>query len=94
MSLLRIKELEAQLARRDERIAVLEQDNHRVLMALKGVMPWVVTQEVACNGLKCREPICMSCSPDSEESARLAQAANAVAAELIKSFFFVDGKSV
>lgn len=35
MSLLRIKELEAQLARRDERIAELEKGNQQLLAALK-----------------------------------------------------------
>lgn len=48
-------------AQRDELLAVLE-----------GVLPWVVTQEVACHGLKCREPVCMSCSSDSEEAAEKA----------------------
>lgn len=48
-----------------ERIKLLED-------ALRGVLPWVVTQEVACSGLKCREPICMSCDSDSEANAQLA----------------------
>jgi hypothetical protein len=48
-----------------ERVAVLEQ-------ALRGVLPWVVTQVVACNGLKCREDVCMSCNSDAEDNAQLA----------------------
>lgn len=48
-----------------ERVRVLED-------ALRGVLPWVVTQEVACNGLKCREDVCMSCNSDSAEAAEKA----------------------
>lgn len=57
--------------------------NKQLLAALKSVLPWVVTQEIACNGLKCREQVCMSCSFDSEKSAQLASNAYAVAAEAI-----------
>ncbi len=40
--------------------------------AIAGLMPWVVTQVVACNGLKCRELVCESCSCDAEENAQKA----------------------
>lgn len=59
-------------ARLEERIKVLED-------ALRAVLPWVVTQEVACNGLKCREAVCMSCDSDSEANAQLACDAYAAA---------------
>lgn len=57
--------------------------NQQLLAALKTVLPWVVTQEIACNGLKCREPVCMSCSFDSEKSSQQAAADYAVAAASI-----------
>lgn len=55
-----------------ERITVLEN-------ALRQVLPWVVTQEVACNGLKCREAVCMSCNSDSKDNAQKACGAYAIA---------------
>jgi len=55
-----------------ERVRVLED-------ALRGVLPWVVTEEVACNGLKCREAVCMSCDSDSKANAQLACDAYCVA---------------
>lgn len=57
--------------------------NTRLLDALKNVLPWVVTQEVACNGLKCREAVCMSCDSDSEANAEKAAQAYAVANQAI-----------
>lgn len=47
--------------------------------ALEAVLPWVVTQEVACHGLKCREAVCMSCDSDSEANVQLACDAYGVA---------------
>jgi hypothetical protein len=52
-------------AERDARIKLLED-------VLRGVLPWVVTQEVACHGLKCREAVCMSCDSDSAANVELA----------------------
>lgn len=40
----------------------------QLLIAIKNVLPYVVTQEVACHGLKCREPVCSSCSFDWEDN--------------------------
>lgn len=60
-----------------------ERVNERLLEALKTVLPWVVSQEVACNGLKCREAVCMSCNPDSEDASQQASDACAVAAAAI-----------
>ena len=40
-----------------------------LLEALKAVMPYVVTQVVACHGLKCRESVCESCTHDAEGNA-------------------------
>jgi precorrin-6B methylase 1 len=53
----------------------LEDNRKRVKMlreAIAGLMPWVVTQVVACNGLKCRALVCESCSCDVEENAQKA----------------------
>lgn len=50
----------------------LARQRYELLAVLESIMPWVVTQEVACHGLKCREPVCMSCSSDSEEAAEKA----------------------
>jgi len=52
--------------------------------ALRGVLPWVVTQEVACSGLKCREAVCMSCSYDSEVNVQRACDAYAAAEGALK----------
>lgn len=34
--------------------------------AFKNVLPWVVTQTVACHGMKCRELVCLSCTEETE----------------------------
>lgn len=60
-----------------ERVEALEK-------ALRGVLPWVVTQVVACNGLKCREAVCMSCDSDAEDNAQLACDAYAAADAAMK----------
>lgn len=60
-----------------ERVETLEK-------ALRGVLPWVVTQVVACNGLKCREAVCMSCDSDAEDNAQLACDAYAAADAAMK----------
>lgn len=52
----------------------------KLLEALKSVLPHVVTQVVACSGLKCREPVCQSCNPDAE----------AAAEEACKAYFAAD----
>lgn len=62
----------ASLFAENQRKQQLEQQVAELVGALENVMPWVVTQEVACHGLKCREPVCMSCSSDSEEAAEKA----------------------
>lgn len=63
----------------------LAEQRDELLDALKTVMPYVVTEVIACHGLKCRESICESCNPKAEESANKAgaayQAANAVIAK-------------
>lgn len=56
----------------------------RLLEALKRTMCWVVTQKVACHGMKCRELVCESCNSESEENAEKACAAYSFARELIK----------
>lgn len=40
--------------------------------ALQNVLPFVVTQVVACHGLKCREAVCESCSIDADAAAQKA----------------------
>lgn len=40
--------------------------------ALEEVLPFVVTQVVACNGLKCREAVCESCFFDADKAAQIA----------------------
>lgn len=52
--------------------------------ALRGALPWVVTQVVACNGLKCREDVCMSCNSDAEDNAQRACDAYCVADAALK----------
>ena len=49
--------------------------NEQLLGALKNVMPWIVDQEVACNGLKCREMVCISCNSEAAENAEKASRA-------------------
>jgi len=56
-------------------LAVIEQKD----AALKGVLPFVVTQVVACHGLKCREAVCESCSTDADVAAQNACNAYGVA---------------
>jgi hypothetical protein len=58
-----------------ELLAVIEQKD----AALKGVLPFVVTQVVACHGLKCREAVCESCSTDADVAAQNACNAYGVA---------------
>lgn len=62
----------ASLFAENQRKQQLEQQVEELVGVLENVMPWVVTQEVACHGMKCREPVCMSCSSDSEEAAEKA----------------------
>jgi hypothetical protein len=40
--------------------------------AILGIMPWVVTEVIACNGLKCRQAVCESCSSGAQENAQKA----------------------
>ena len=56
-----------------------------LLAALKDVLPWVVSQRVACHGMKCREAVCESCSGEesAEESVGLACIAVANAQQTI-----------
>lgn len=54
-----------------------------LLDAIKAVMPYVVTQVVACHGLKCRESVCQSCTHDAEGNADKACAAYQAASEAI-----------
>ena len=65
-------------------MAALAAENKTLRDALDGVLPWVVTQEVACQGMKCREPVCMSCNSDSEEAAERASTAYQAAREALK----------
>ena len=58
-----IEDLRRRLADSRNRVKTLRE-------AIAGLMPWVVTQVVACNGLKCRELVCESCSFDAEENAQ------------------------
>ena len=60
-------------------VGELVRDAENLRSALKGVMPWVVVQEFACHGMKCREALCQSCSFETEEAAERACAAAAVA---------------
>ncbi len=71
------------LAAEDDTISVLKSQRDQLLAALEAVLPWVVTQEIACNGLKCREPVCMSCFDDSEQSAENAADAYQLAEQAI-----------
>lgn len=61
----------------------MKEERDELLDTLKEVLPWVVTQEVACNGLKCREAVCQSCNSDSEESAQKAWDAYAKASAVV-----------
>ena len=72
-----IERLTAERDQLRERVRVLE-------AALRGVLPWVVTQVVACNGLKCREDVCMSCNSDAEDNAQRACDAYCVADAALK----------
>lgn len=60
-------------------IEALVRDAEMIRTALEGVMPWVVTQEFACHGMKCREALCQSCNYETEKAAENACAAAAVA---------------
>lgn len=51
-------------------IKQLEQRDRVLVDAAKGVFPYVVTQVVACHGLKCREAVCESCSEGADEAAQ------------------------
>ncbi len=42
--------------------------------ALEKVMPLAVTQVIACHGMKCREPVCMSCNGEDDAEAAAKQA--------------------
>ena len=55
------------VAQKDAEIAEL-------VAALECVLPWVITQTVACCGLKCREQVCISCEgeEDAEKNAQIA----------------------
>lgn len=66
-----------------EEIEQLKQHRDELLEALQLVLPWVVTQEVACNGLKCREKVCQSCNSESEAAAERACAAYYIATTAI-----------
>lgn len=57
--------------------------NKMLVEALNGVMPYVVTQEVACHGLKCRESVCSSCSFDWEDAVAKAKKAYSAANEAL-----------
>jgi hypothetical protein len=59
------------------------EDVERLANELRNVLPWVVTQEVACNGLKCREAVCMSCNMDAAENAEKASQASIKASEAL-----------
>lgn len=59
--------------------------NAMLVEALSGVLPYVVTQEVACHGMKCREPVCQSCSSDSDIAAQKACDAYAKASQTISA---------
>lgn len=63
-----------------------ELENAKLRTALLGVIPWVVTQSVACGGMKCRENVCISCSgeDDAEESAQIALNAYTTATAALK----------
>lgn len=67
----------AAVAREPETVRVLRE-------ALEKVLPCVVTQEVACNGMKCREAVCMSCFGNSESNAQLACDAYAFASAALE----------
>lgn len=54
------------------RTAELEDKVKRLSEMLLRIMGHTVIQVVACNGLKCREPVCESCSFDAEEAAQKA----------------------
>ncbi|GEM_PF-6860577 len=43
--------------------------------ALEHAIQWIPMQVIACNGLKCREPHCESCSGEEEAEAAVQQAA-------------------
>lgn len=63
----------------------------QLLGALNGVMPYVVTQEVTCHGLKCRESVCSSCSFDWEDAVTKAQEAYVAANAAIAAAEARDG---
>lgn len=55
-----------------DRTVQLEADKAQLIALLRKITGYAVTQVVACNGLKCREPLCESCSFDAEEAAQKA----------------------
>ena len=66
----------------------------KLLEALKSVLPHVVTQVVACCGLKCREAVCDSCNPNAEAAAEEACKAYSVADKLVREVEgFLNGKT-
>ena len=82
----RIRELEGyrNLWENEYRLRIEQADQLKVAReAIECVLPWVVTQVVACNGLKCREPVCESCSSDADEAAERACAAYKTAQEAL-----------
>lgn len=47
-----------------EAIELLQNQKQQLIQVLANVLPWVVTQAIACNGLKCREAVCLSCTDE------------------------------
>jgi hypothetical protein len=70
-----------------DEIERLRKERDELTAALEGVLPWVVTQTVACHGMKCREPICLSCTDEAEaeENAKTACDMYAAAKKAIAS---------
>lgn len=67
-------------------ISKLKNERDELLEALKNVLPWVVSQPVACHGMKCRESVCESCCGEeyAEEAANKACDAVLIARKAIE----------
>ena len=75
-----------ELNSKEELIAALNDARERIKEltdALNGVMPYVITQVIACNGWKCRLSVCESCSFEAEEAAEKAEIAYKTAQQLL-----------
>ena len=75
-----------ELARMNEQLATERARSEKLMESMKDLFPWVITQEVACHGLKCREAVCSSCTANYEEAIQQALAALQKADEALAAY--------